>query len=109
PSPRVAAGALLKGVPGVAGRRGGLPEALGGAGLLLDIPAPYQPGTRRVPSAAEVAPWVEAVIRLWDDADFYEDQRRRCLAAAEGWHPESLLPRFEAFFRGVCRAPAGVQ
>jgi glycosyltransferase involved in cell wall biosynthesis len=106
--PRVAAEALLNGIPVVASRRGGMPEALGGSGLLLDIPAPYQPRTRRVPSAAEVAPWVEAVIRLWDDGDFYEDQRRRCLAAAEAWRPERLLPRFEAFFRGVCRAPAGV-
>ncbi|HBI44519.1 MAG TPA: hypothetical protein DDY78_16960 [Planctomycetales bacterium] len=57
-----------------------------------------------VPAAEEVEPWVETILRLWDDADFYEAESRRCLAAAEAWRPERLLPRFEALFRKVKRA-----
>jgi glycosyltransferase involved in cell wall biosynthesis len=101
--PRVAAEALLNGLPVLGTRRGGLPEVLAEAGFLFDVPERYTPASREVPTAAEVAPWVETIIRLWDDPAFYEEQRRRCLAAAEAWRPERLLPRFEDFFRAVLR------
>ena len=51
-----------------------------------------------------MAPWIDTIIRLWDDATFYEQERRRCLAAAEAWRPERLLPRFEEFFTQVLRS-----
>ncbi len=37
--------------------------------FLFDIPVRYTPESRDVPTAEEVAAWVEAIIRLWDDAD----------------------------------------
>jgi glycosyltransferase involved in cell wall biosynthesis len=101
---RVAAEALLNGIPVLASNRGGLPETLHEAGFLFDIPAQYTPQTRVVPTAAEVAPWIETIIRLWDDEALYEQERRRCLAAAEAWRPERLLPRFEEFFAGVIKS-----
>ena len=103
---RVAVEACLNGIPVLGSRRGALPETLAEAGLLLDIPERYQPETRLLPSAEEVAPWIDTLIRLWDDADFYAQQRQRCLAAAEAWRPERLLPRFEAFFTRVMRGAA---
>src|SRR5207248_1210536 len=99
--PRVAAEALLNGIPVLGSSRGGLPETLAQAGLLFDVPEHYTPESCLVPSAAEVAPWVETIIRLCDDNTFYEQERRRCLAAAEAWRPEHLLPHFEAFFNHV--------
>jgi glycosyltransferase involved in cell wall biosynthesis len=101
--PRLAVEACMNGIPVLASRRGGLPETLARAGLLLDIPERYQPETRLLPSEEEVTPWVELLARLWDDHDFYESERRRALDAAEEWRPERLLPRFEAFFEGVLR------
>jgi glycosyltransferase involved in cell wall biosynthesis len=98
---RVAAEALINGIPVLASSRGGLPETLEHAGFLFDVPEQYTPQTRLVPSAEEMAPWIDTIIRLWDDAAFYEQERRRCLAAAEAWRPERLLPRFEEFFYGV--------
>jgi hypothetical protein len=65
------------------------------------VPVCYTPQARLVPSAEEVRPWIETIIRLWDDAAFYEKERQRCQAAAEAWRPERLLPRFEEFFAGV--------
>jgi glycosyltransferase involved in cell wall biosynthesis len=103
---RVAVESCLNGIPILGSRRGGMPETLAKAGLLLEIPERYQPETRLLPSAAEVAPWVETLVRLWDDAAFYETERRRCLSAAEAWRPERLLPRFEAFFARVLREAA---
>jgi glycosyltransferase involved in cell wall biosynthesis len=100
---RVAVEACMNGIPVLSSRRGALPEVLSEVGLLLDIPERYQPKSRLLPSAEEVMPWVEALCRLWDDAAFYESQRRRALWAAEEWRPERLLPRFEAFLAGVLR------
>jgi glycogen synthase len=99
--PRVAVETLINGIPVLASNRGGLPETLQEAGHLFDIPENYTPQTRLVPSAEEVAPWIEMILRLWDDEEFYEQERRRCLAAAEAWWPERLLPRFEEFFSRV--------
>ena len=59
-----------------------------------------------MPSAAEVAPWVETIIRLWDDRVLHEQERQRCLAAAEAWRPERLAPRFEEFFASILRKSA---
>jgi glycosyltransferase involved in cell wall biosynthesis len=98
---RVAAEALLNGIPVLASRRGALPETLGQAGFLFDVPECYTPESQRVPTAAEVEPWLDTLIRLWDDAAFYERQRERCLTAAEAWRPERVLPRYEDFFRRV--------
>ena len=96
---RVAAEAFINGIPVLASRRGALPETLAEAGFLFDVPARCTPEARLVPTAAEVGPWVDAIIRLWDDAAFHEQERRRCLAAAEAWRPDRLLPRFEDFLR----------
>ena len=106
---RVAAEACLNGIPVLASRRGALPETLAEAGFLFDVPERYTPESGLVPTAAEVAPWVETITRLWDAPGLYERESRRCLAAAEAWRPQRLLPRYQEFFRRVARAggPAG--
>jgi glycosyltransferase involved in cell wall biosynthesis len=98
---RVAAEAFLNGIPVLASRRGALPEVLSDAGFLFDVPDRYTPETRIVPTAEEVAPWVETIIRLWDDEPFYEQESRRCLRAAESWRPDRIADRYEAYFRGL--------
>jgi glycosyltransferase involved in cell wall biosynthesis len=95
---RVAVEAAINRIPTLASNRGGLPEALGGAGFLFDIPAQYTPDCRRAPTTDEVAPWLEVIERLWDDETFYRQESERCRAAAEVWRPERMLPRFEEFF-----------
>jgi glycosyltransferase involved in cell wall biosynthesis len=101
---RVAAEALINGIPVLASRRGSLPETLEHAGFLFDVPQRYTPQTHLVPTADEVAPWIDMIIRLWDVKDFYAQERRRCLSAAEAWHPDRLLPRFEEFLTQVIRS-----
>ena len=96
---RVAVEAVDNGVPVLASRRGALPETLGAAGFVFDIPERYTPESRLVPATAEVLPWVETIARLWDDEPFYEQCRQRCLDAARHWQPEHLLPQYEAFFQ----------
>jgi glycosyltransferase involved in cell wall biosynthesis len=104
--PRVAVESFINGIPVLGSRRGGLPETLEQAGVLFDVPERYTPQTRLVPTAAEVAPWLDTIIRLWDDNQFYAQERCRCLAAAEAWHPDRLLPRFEEFLAQVVHSSA---
>jgi glycosyltransferase involved in cell wall biosynthesis len=100
---RVAAEAMINGLPVLASRRGALAETLGDAGFLFEVPAHYTPASRLVPTADEIAPWVETIIQLWDDSAYYAAEQRRSLAAAEKWRPEAVRKRYEEFFLSVLR------
>lgn len=70
---RVVSEAHYSGIPVVAARRGGLPEAVGPGGVLVD-------------PDDSVEHWVEAVRSLWHDAERYEALSR--LAEAHSRRPE---------------------
>jgi len=55
---RVISEAQVSGIPALASGRGGLPEAVGPGGILIDADAP-------------LAQWEEALARLWDDSSLY--------------------------------------
>ena len=95
---RVAAEALANGIPVIAADRGGLPEALGESGIILPLPDRLTPATRLLPTPEEVAPWVEAVVRLWDDEDFARDHRRRASAEARRRSLRDDEARYRRFF-----------
>ena len=98
---RVAAEALSNGIPVLASDRGALPETLGDAGIVLPVPDRCTPTSLEVPTPEEVAPWVDAIIRLWDDPDWYASHRRRALTAALRWDPDRLIARYVDFFQHV--------
>jgi glycosyltransferase involved in cell wall biosynthesis len=102
----VAAEAMLNGIPVLGSNRGALPETIGDGGHLFDIPACYRPETRIVPTAAEVEPWVETIIRLWDDAAYYERWSDAARVHAERWRPERLAPIYTEFFSNVAPQPS---
>jgi glycosyltransferase involved in cell wall biosynthesis len=104
-SPLVPAEAMLNGIPVLASNRGGLPETLGNAGFLFDIPERYTPETRIVPAAEEVEPWVETIIRLWDDAVFYEQASQASRQEAKRWHPDQLASVYRDFFSKIFHQP----
>ncbi len=96
---RVPAEAMANGIPVLGSNRGGIPELLREAGFVLDIPEKYTARTKIVPTREEMTPWVETIVRLWDDERFYNEQSRRCLAAAEAFAWDRLLPRDEDALR----------
>ena len=99
--PLAAVEALVNGIPVVGSDRGGIPETLGRAGIVLPLPDRLTPTTRILPTADEVVPWIEAIIRLWDDPEHYAEHRRRALAESRRWAPEILEPQYVRFFNDL--------
>lgn len=102
-------GALVNGIPVIGSDRGGLPETLGEGGVVLPLPDRLTPATRLLPTAEEVTPWVDAILRLWDDAALRGDYERKGSAEARRWSPDVVGPayaRFLASIRPAPRAPA---
>ena len=85
---RVAGEAQASGIPVIASAVGGLPEAVGDGGLLVD------------PSAG-VDAWLEAFALLWDDDDAYAGHASRAERTAAGRTPPRPRPadRFETLLR----------
>jgi glycosyltransferase involved in cell wall biosynthesis len=100
----IAMEAMTNGIPVVASNRGGLPETIGDAALMIEIPARYTPETRDLPTEEEVLPWVETVIRLWDDAAEYGRWSQAARERAQAWHPDRLSPLYREFFSQIVHA-----
>lgn len=97
----VAVEAMLNGIPVIASDRGALPETLGDAGVVLPLPDRLTAATRSLPTPEEIGPWIESIIRLWDDSAFYAEQNRKALVEARRWAPEDLGARYAGWFRNL--------
>ena len=111
PFGRVAAEAMVNGIPPIVSDRGGLPEvvggdlASGGGGRVLPLPAWLNVASTRTPTEAEVEPWFAAVCALWDDEALYARTAgagRRI--AAELYAEDVLRTAHLGFFRAIAGA-----
>lgn len=73
----VATEAIMNGIPVLATKSGGLPEAVREGGILLDAPESTQNDFNCVPSDEEIAPYVDALERLLN-----EDWTEACAKAS---------------------------
>ena len=99
--PLVAIEAMVNGIPVVGSARGGIPEALGEAGVLIPMPERLTQHTRELPTPEEVAPWIETVVELWDEPVRYSELSRRALEESRRWAPDVLEPQYIKFFEGL--------
>ncbi len=67
---RVVTEAQVSGIPVLASHRGGLPESVGAGGIVLN-------------PEGDIAPWVAALSRLWDDQAAYDRYVQAALAHAQ--------------------------
>jgi glycosyltransferase involved in cell wall biosynthesis/GT2 family glycosyltransferase len=88
---RVAVEAMASGVPVVASRAGAIPEVVADAGLLVD---------QRDPAALAAA-----LGSLADDADRWEELRRRGVARAAGFSWEAVADTYRSLYRRVAAGP----
>jgi GT2 family glycosyltransferase len=54
-----------------------------------------------VPTVEEVEPWVETIIRLWDDGKLYRECSDKAKTHARRWHPDRVTPRYVEFFKNL--------
>ncbi len=85
---RVAIEAMINGIPVIASKRGGLPEAIGDAGFTLTLPPQcYEAPYSYLPTAAGLESLIEKIIlRLYDDEAFYADYVGRARRMAQTQH-----------------------
>jgi glycosyltransferase involved in cell wall biosynthesis len=99
PFGRVAAEAMINGIPPVVSNRGSLPHVVGGdvsaggGGRVLPIPEWMISNTTRLPSAPEIEPWYAAVCALWDDSAAYATLAARAREISEVRYSEHASRR----------------
>lgn len=98
---RVVAEALLNGIPPLVSDRGGLAEMASGAGFVFRVPDPVKLVDQNPVAADVVQPWIDVIIRLFDDEDFYRAESEKARKASERFRPEALSQQYVNFFRGV--------
>jgi glycosyltransferase involved in cell wall biosynthesis len=110
PFGRVAAEAMINGIPPVVSNRGSLPHvvggdaATGGGGRVLPIPSWLTATTLTVPGEREVEPWYDAVCALWDDPALYQSVAARAREIAELRYSEDVSrTRHVAYFTSLPR------
>jgi glycosyltransferase involved in cell wall biosynthesis len=105
PAGLVAMEAMFNGIPVLAGNRGGLPEIVGEAGYLLDIPECCIGESPRSPAAEEVEPWVDTIVRLWDDPGLYARYSQAARQRGRRWIGENLKTVYREFFANLFVQP----
>jgi glycosyltransferase involved in cell wall biosynthesis len=96
PFGRVAAEAMINGIPPIVGNRGALPHVVGGdfagggGGRVMRIPEWMTDRSTRLPAEEELEPWYEAVTSLWDDAELYRAMSARARHIAEERYAEPV-------------------
>jgi hypothetical protein len=99
PFGRVAAEAMINGIPPIVGNRGSLPHVIGGdfseggGGRVLPIPEWMTFDATRLPSEQEIEPWYDAVCALWDDPVLYRAVSERARHIGETRYSEHVSRR----------------
>ena len=93
PFGRVAAEALINGIPPLVSDRGSLPDTVQGAGRVLPLPQWLTPDSTELPSPDEAQPWFDAVCALWDDEHAYADAAEVAKGTAVRIYSEAVMRR----------------
>jgi glycosyltransferase involved in cell wall biosynthesis len=104
PFGRVAAEALLNGVPPLVSDRGGLAEAANGGGYVLPLPPSLTLESRTPVAAEDVTPWLEQIIRLADDEEYYAAASVRARRAGAAFQPDTLARRYVDYFTSILQS-----
>jgi hypothetical protein len=100
-TPLTVLSAIAHGVPVIASNRGAMPELLEGAALMLPLPERLTPAVPVGLRPAEMSPWVDTILRLYDDSSFAASRRSLALSAGERWSADKLAPQYARFFAAV--------
>jgi glycosyltransferase involved in cell wall biosynthesis len=102
PFGRIAAEAMINGIPPLVSDRGGLAETVAEGGRVLPLPPWMTANTRRVPSVADTQLWFDAVTELWDDPVVYARAAAAARTAAHRLYDEApLRAQYVSYFMSL--------
>jgi hypothetical protein len=96
--PQAALTALSHGIPTITSDRGAGPEILGNAALVLPLPDRITTAFHSQLQAAELAPWVEMILRICEDRAFARRQRGQMVLARQRMEASELAHLYKEFF-----------
>ena len=100
---RAVAESMMAGTPVVASTRGALPEVVQDAGALLSISDRLTPDKFIIPEKEEVWPWIETILRIFDDQEYYLDLKHRGLLRASEWNMEDIVDKYEERLKSLLK------
>ncbi len=110
PFGRVAAEAMINGIPTLVSNRGSLPHVVGGdvrnggGGFVLPLPDWLTVDTLALPSEGDLEPWYDAVCALWDDPAWYGLVAERAQRIASERYAEDVSrARHVTYFTSLAR------
>lgn len=95
---RAAIEAMSLGIPVVATDRGGIPEVLGDAGIMIPPPKPMIDNHWLIPPKLAVIDWVEALRLLTEDPDFYAEHAALARSQFQRHDPAPRISALIALF-----------
>ncbi len=98
PAGRMAAEALVNGIPALVSGRGGLREVVGEGGFVLPLPVELTRQTLHPVAADAVQLWLHEMERLTDDEEYFEAACRRATRAGAAYTCEALKSQYAQFF-----------
>jgi tetratricopeptide (TPR) repeat protein len=104
-SGRVAAEALLAGVPVLAMRSGGLEEQLNGGGFLFDLPPALQVNHLAAPEKKDLHRWVHFIRVLMDDDALYTQAVQLALQASAMHQPARAQAAAVVLYEALVQQP----
>lgn len=105
---RVAAEAMMNGIPALVSNRGGLPEVIGNGGIKIDFPADcYEAPYTKLPSPELLEPLIACIERFHDDPAFYQLYAERALQQGQRHRIEVSTGRLLQAFAPLLQQRAG--
>jgi glycosyltransferase involved in cell wall biosynthesis len=89
---RAAIEALSLGIPVISTNRGGLPETLGSAPIMLGVDQNLMDDPKLVPEEAAARPWIDALTKLLTDQEFYRGREQLSLEQWKTHDPDLRMP-----------------